>query len=191
MMVQKWPREEILKLSIALTLILFPAPIFVQQASVSQAHISIPRVKGVLEIDVGPTTWKASIRPDGKETQLQALHRADNLVIRAFMQKVKFPASAQKCRDEWWPMTAKSSPMKRDDLRQSEREGITIVEYIIPDFRGNPVRQKSLHAYLGIRDLCAEVHLSKMQFVTEDQKLFDDVLATVRLSPDESPEEVL
>ncbi len=190
-MVQKWPREETVKLSIALTLVLFPASTFAQQASVSRAHISVPRVKGALEIDVGPTTWEASVRPDAKETQLQAMYRADNLVITAFLQKVKFSANAQKCRDEWWPMTAKSSPMKRDDLRQSERERITIVEYIVPDFRGNPVRQKSLHAYLGIRDLCAEVHLSKVQFVPEDQKLFDEVLATVRLLPDESAEEDL
>jgi tetratricopeptide (TPR) repeat protein len=140
----------------------------------------------VLEIDVGPTTWEARVRPDGKETQLQAMHRTDNLVITAFLQKVKFPASAEKCRAEWWPMTAKSTPMKREELRQSEREGIAVVEYIIPDFRGNPVHQKSLHAYLGSRDLCAEVHLSKVQFVTEDQKLFDDALSTVRLLPDES-----
>ncbi len=153
-----------MKPSIFLTLVLLFATTFGQQAGISKAQISIPGIQGVLEIDVGPTTWEARVRPDGKETQLQAMHRTDNLVITAFLQKVKFPASAEKCRAEWWPMTAKSTPMKREELRQSEREGIAVVEYIIPDFRGNPVHQKSLHAYLGSRDLCAEVHLSKVQF---------------------------
>src|ERR1051326_3788890 len=169
-----------------LTFVLFPATIFPQEPRVGVAQISIPRVNGVLKIDVGPTTWESFVRPDGKETQLRAMQRADKLIITAFLQKVKFPASAEKCRAEWWPMTAKSAPMKREGLRQSERQGITIVEFIIPEFKGNQIRQKSLHAYLGIRDLCAEVHLSKVQFVAEDQKMFDDVLTTVRLLPDES-----
>ncbi len=172
-----------------LTLILFPATLFGQQASVSKARIAIPGVRGVLELDVGPTSWDAHVRPDGKETELQAKQRADHLFITAFLQKVKFPANAEKCRAEWWPMTAKSAPMKREEFRQSEKDGITVVEYIIPEFRGNPVHQKSLHAYLGSGNLCAEVHLSKVQFVPEDQKLFDDVLATARLLPDESATE--
>jgi len=172
-----------------LTLVLLSASVFGQQPSVSKAQISIPRVKGVLEIDVGPTTWEARVRPDGKETQLRAMYRPDNLLITAFLQKVKFPASPEKCRAEWWPMSAKSTPIKREELRQSERDGIAIVEYIVPEFRGNAVRQKSLHAYLGSRDLCAEVHLSKVGSIPEDQKLFDEVLATVRLLPDQSAAE--
>ncbi len=176
---------DIVKRLIIFALVLFPATIFAQEASVSVAQISIPGVKGVLTIDVGPTTWESFVRPDGKETQLRAMHRTDKLVITAFLQRVKFPASAEKCRAEWWPMTGKA-PIKREDLRQSERQGITMVEFIIPEFKGNQIHQKSLHAYLGIRDLCAEVHLSKVQFVTEDQKLFDDVLTTVRLLPDGS-----
>jgi len=169
-----------------LTLVLLIAPAFGQQPGASKARISIPGVTGVLEIDVGPTTWDARVRSDGKETELQALNRPDNLRITAFLQQVKFPASPEKCRAEWWPMTEKSARMKREDLRQSVRDGIAIVEFIIPEFRGNRIRQKSVHAYLGSRDLCAEVHLSKDQSAPEDQRLFDEVLGTARLLPDES-----
>jgi predicted Zn-dependent protease len=151
-----------------------------------KAHISIPGVKGVLELEVGPTAWEARLRPDGKETQLVATNRADSLLITAFLQKVNFPASAEKCRAEWWPMTEKSTKLKREDLRKTEKDGIALVEYIVPEFRQAPIRQKTIHAYLGSRDLCAEVHLSKVQFVPEDKKIFDDVLSTVRLLPDES-----
>ena len=158
-----------MKSSIVLTFVLLPATIFGQHAGVSKAQISIPAVKGVLELDAGPTDWEAQVRPDGKETQLRAMHRVDQLLITAFLQKVKFSASAEKCRAEWWPMTAKSAPMKRKELRQSEKNGIAIVEYIVPEFRGNAVRQKSLHAYLGSRDLCAEVHLSKVGSISPER----------------------
>jgi len=74
----------------------------------------------------------------------------------------------------------------REELSQSERNGVAVVEYIVPEFQRLPIRQKTMHAYLGTGDLCAEVHLSKVQFVAEDQKLFDDLLSTIRLLPDES-----
>ena len=35
--------------------------------------------------------------------------------------------------------------------------------------------------------LCAEIHLSKIEFRPEDQKLFEDFLASVKLLPDASP----
>jgi hypothetical protein len=47
------------------------------------------------------------------------------------------------------------------------------------------VRQKNVRAYLGGRDLCAEIHLSKADFKAEDEKLFDDLLSSVRLLPEE------
>src|SRR5215471_5167742 len=99
---------------------------FSQETSAGKAQISIPGVKGMLELDVGPTTWEAHVRPDGRETQLRAMHRTDNLLVSAFLQRVKFPASAEKCRAEWWPMTAKALRVKREELSQSERNSIAI-----------------------------------------------------------------
>lgn len=160
-----------------------------QQSGAGKAQISIPKVAGVLELDVGPTKWEAVVRRDGKETQLRAMDRVDHLVITAFLQKVRFAAGAEKCRAEWWPMTEKSARIKREELRQYDKDDIAIVEFIVPEFRGKAIRQKSVHAYVGSGDLCAEVHISKVQFVPEDQKLFDDVLATLRLLPDESAQE--
>ena len=169
-----------------LLLVVLSATTYGQQTGVGKARTSVPKVKGVLELDVRPTNWEARVRPDGKETQLRAMDRADNLLISAILQKVEFPASAERCRTEWWTPAAKNTAVKRAEEHQSEKDGIAIVEYIVPEFRGAPVRQKSLHAYLGSGDLCAEVHLSKVQFVPANQRLFEDVLATVRLLPEES-----
>jgi tetratricopeptide (TPR) repeat protein len=176
-----------MKLLTVLLLALVSLLASVQEPKLSQAQVSIPGVMGVLVIDVGPTTWETHVRSDGVETQLQAMHRKDGVIITAFLQKVRFAASAEKCRAEWWPMTEKATPMKREDLHQSDKDGVAIVEYIVPEFRGAPVRQKTVHAYLGTRDLCAEVHLSKVQWVPDDQKLFDEVLTSLRLLPDQSP----
>ena len=156
----------------------------------NMARISVPGTKGVLEINVGFTDWDTQVRDDGLETKLEAMHRRDDLLISAFIQKVNFPASAESCRHDWWPKTKKSVPFKRDDLRETEvKDGIARVEFILHKFRDQQIEQKNVHAYLGGGQVCAEVHLSIVQFKPGDQQLFEDVLSTVRLLPDAASED--
>jgi hypothetical protein len=150
-------------------------------------QMAFPDKKGTLEFDAGAVTPEIRVRPDGKEVQLRALGRSDGLNISAFLQRVTFPASAEKCRDEWWPDT-KKAPVPHDDLHETEvKDGIARVEFIITEFKGVKVHQKDMHAYLGGGDLCAEIHLSKVSFTPKDQKLFDEVLASAKLLPDALP----
>jgi hypothetical protein len=162
------------------------------QAGEGRARMTVPGVRGVLELNVGPTTWKSRVRPDGLETQMQAMDRPDHLLITAFLQHVKFPASADRCRAEWWPGTengSRSHNIRLDHVHQSMENEIARVEYTIPEAMGAPVKQKNVHVYLGSGELCAEIHISKVQFSPEEQKLFDVVLATVRLLPGEAQEQ--
>jgi hypothetical protein len=175
------------KSSSSFVVVVLAVAMFGQHAGTGKALLSLPKVRGVLVLDVGNANWDT--RTDGKETQLQALDRGDHLLITAFLQTVNFSASAEECRAKWWPMTEKSGPMKPEQLRQYEKSGIAVVDYLVQEFRGNPIHQRTIHAYLGARDLCAEVHLSKEQFVLDDEKLFDDVLATIQLRLDESTAE--
>jgi tetratricopeptide (TPR) repeat protein len=161
---------------------------FAQPGPGNRAEMSIPGVSGILQLDVGATTFQTAVSPDGKEVELRAFDRPDRLGISAFLQRVTFPASAEKCRDEWWPATKKSAPMKRDDLDESQvKDGIARVEYIVPEFRGHKIHQKTIHAYLGSGNLCAEIHLSKAGFEPDEQKLFEQILSTVKLLPDQAP----
>lgn len=156
-------------------------------AAARVAKIAVPGVKGILELDVGPGDFQTQVRPDGKEVQLRAFQREDGLAVTAFLQRVAFPGSAERCKTEWWGGTKNSARVERTELQESSKNGIARVEYVIPEFRGVKIRQKNVHAYLGASDLCAEIHLSKAGFETQDQALFEQVLDTVRLIPDEGP----
>jgi len=175
-----------MKTTILAISLFFCLHVFAQQPPSGKARMAVPGVKGVLEIDVGPTNFETRVRPDGKEVQLQALKRADHLIISAFLQKVDFPAGPEKCRDEWWPGTQKALAVQRGNLQESTKDGIARVESVIHEFQGVEAHQKDLHGYLGSRDLCAEIHISKPGFKPEDQKLFEQVLETVKLLPDEA-----
>jgi hypothetical protein len=75
------------------------------QGAGNQVEIAIPGVPGILQFDLGPTKFETRVRADGKEVQLRAFGRPDHLGITAFLQRMTFSASAEKCRDEWWPGT--------------------------------------------------------------------------------------
>ncbi|HWZ44909.1 MAG TPA: tetratricopeptide repeat protein [Candidatus Saccharimonadales bacterium] len=179
-----------MKASIVLAAVLFPAVAFgqPQQSEVGQAEVSIPGVKGLLQLNVGRSKWETQVRPDGKETQLRAMGRADGVLISAFLQRVDFPASAERCRAEWWTATEKvleKNGLEPKGVHLTEREGMAVVDYFRPEVQGKPIRQQSVFVYLGSRDLCAEIHMSKVRFEKEEQKLFEEVIATAKLLPDE------
>ena len=178
-----------MKTKTVLLVLIFTTAAWGQQSGFGKATISVPGVKGSLQLDAGPTAWEARVRPDGKETQLRATGRPDHLVVTAFLQRVNFAASAEKCREDWWTATEKGHKARRvklDHLEKSSRDGTALVEFVIPEYQGMPVRMKDVHAYLGERDLCAEIHLSKVQFLPDDQQLFDEVVASARLRMDDS-----
>jgi hypothetical protein len=159
------------------------------QAGIGNARIWIPGVRGVLALDVGPSPWLSKVRPDGVETGLMAMERPDNLLITAFLQKVNFPASAESCRNHWWGQSRKAKIKRSNVLEPEVKDGIARVEYMVHEFKGRPLEQKAVHAYMGSGNLCAEIHLSQIEFQPEDQKLFEEVLATARLLPDEAGDE--
>jgi hypothetical protein len=173
--------------AIASTLVvLFCAVVFAQQPQTGKTTLSIPGVKGVLQLDVGPTTWKITPQTDRKLVKLDTAPRPDRLQVTAFLWQVGFPASADRCRDELWRSTMNQVQVKRENLQQTDVGQTARVEYMIPEYNGAPVRQKNVHEYLGSRDLCAEVRVAKILFTPADQKLFDDVLNSVQLLPDEA-----
>ncbi|HEV3041533.1 MAG TPA: hypothetical protein VHA33_27465 [Candidatus Angelobacter sp.] len=156
-----------------------------QQAPAGKTRIFVPGVQGVLELDTGSANGKTTVQNAQHRTQLDAAPRPDRLQITAFIWQVGFPAAPEKCKEESWREISKQ-PVTRQNLQENNAGQMDRVEYMIPEYNGAAVRQKNVHAYLGARDLCAEVRLAKMLFNPGDQKLFDDVLDSVRLLPDEA-----
>lgn len=155
-----------------------------QQPSAGTARVDIPGVKGVLQIDVGPTTWHLDFLPEDKWTMLQARERPDHISISALLRQVTFPASAESCKNEYWPKLQQTLGNRATNLQQKMQGGFARVEY---DFNGEGgAASHHVLAYLGSRDLCSEIHLSKPGFTPADQNAFEQILASVRLLPEES-----
>src|SRR5438477_11013068 len=111
-----------------------------QQPQAGKARISVPSVQGVLELDVGPTTWKTTVQNDRHLTRLDAAPRPDRLQVTAFLWQVGFPATPQKWKDESWREIVKQAQVKRDNLQENNAGQIDRVEYMVPEYNGAAVR---------------------------------------------------
>jgi tetratricopeptide (TPR) repeat protein len=158
--------------------------IFAQQPATGAARVEVPGVKGVLEIDVGPSPWFLDFMPEDKWTMLQARQRPDHVSISALLRQVTFAATAESCRNELWPKLKESLGNRMSTLQQNMQGGFARVEYTFDGAESG--LSHHLVAYLGSRDLCSEIHLSKAGFVAADQNAFEQVLRSVRLVPDQS-----
>src|SRR5262249_44004987 len=71
------------------------------------ARMSIPGIRGVLELNPGATLSHSILREENV-AYLEALGRSDHLLVTAFLQHVSFTATPEKCRDERWPRSEKA-----------------------------------------------------------------------------------
>lgn len=162
-----------------LAILVFAAAIFAQpqpdKAAQTDVKMAIPGVKGALEINLGVPYWMEDLSEEGKEVQLRAMGRPDHLLITAFLQRVKFSASPEKCRSEWWSLTKKNPLIgPRENLDESAiKDGIAQVEFILPVFRGEKVNQKNTDR--GSMDACLEqlglAYLYKENMIPGDDEL--------------------
>lgn len=58
---------------------------------------------------------------------------------------------------------------------------LAVVEYVVKEVQGLPVKQKHVHGHLGRGDVCVEIHLSKVRFQPADASLFTAILRSVRV----------
>jgi tetratricopeptide (TPR) repeat protein len=155
-----------------------------QQPSGNIGRVDLPGIKGVLELNVGPTPWYLEFVPEDKWAMLHARQRPDRVIVTAQLRQVAFAATSESCKAELWPKLKQTLGGKAENLQESNYAGAARVEYSVRATPDTP--SEHLLAYWGARDLCAEVHLIKAGFTPQDQTAFEQVLASVRLFPDAS-----
>jgi tetratricopeptide (TPR) repeat protein len=172
-----------------LSALLLPMLLTAQQPSGNLARVEIPGVKGVLVINVGPSPWYLEFVPEDHWTMLHARQRPDRVIVTAQLRQVTFAAVPESCKSDLWPKMMKFLTGKTENLQESSYGGALRVEYTLTgtqeDGRQEP-KSRHVLSYWGAGNLCAEVHLAKVEFAPQDQAAFEQLLASVRLFPDEA-----
>jgi hypothetical protein len=73
------------------------------------------------------------------------------------------------------------------DVKSSESNSLSLVEYTIPSMEGKAVQQKNVVACAARDGVYVDIHLSKSQFQQTDEALLMDVLNQIQISGANAP----
>jgi tetratricopeptide (TPR) repeat protein len=143
-------------------------------------RISIPGEKWAMEVALpGFVVEQDELRGDGKGRKIMAGDEARGYVVSIFLEPIPDNKTAAELRD-WDASGYRKSPLKPTDFKGAEYKQIPTLEYFIKEFQGQPVNQKHLNAYIVHGGFWAHVHLSKVGWRAGDEKLFYDIVDSVK-----------
>ena len=168
--------------ALALLVLCLCAAASARQGGGDVRRISIPGEKWALEVSLpGFVVEQDDLRGDGKARRIMAGNEAKGYVVSIFLDPVPDGKTAAELRD-WDASGYKKSPLNPTDFKSAEYKQIPTLEYTIKEFQGHRVNQKHLNAYIVHGGFWAHVHLSKVDWREGDEKLFYDIVDSVKFN---------
>jgi hypothetical protein len=119
-------------------------------------------------------------RPDQQGRAMSASNEQTGMLLSIFLERERQAMDARACRERYW-RRALQSPVPKTAIRSWETDTMALGQYLIEEVAGTRVRQKHVNAYMGVGDVCIDLHLSKVQYADRDEPLFAAVLESMRV----------
>lgn len=165
----------------------------------SQAIVSArPLQEKRLEFTLPQTPWtltmpaddfqmaRKQMKQNGVGAYYHLVDRKQDINLSMYIELVKDCKDSKSCRDMVWKAgnPAWENPQ---NVVQSEIEGVSIFEFLIPSFQGIPVQQQNMYAEFVVDGFWVDLHLSKVLYKPEDHKLFERIIKSIRFEPKKNP----
>lgn len=181
------------KASAAIMAVLLCSGLAIAQApsttSNSKLRIELPGEPWALVFDApGFKVNVNGLQRDGR-AYLDADNQSTGMAISVFLEKTSGKATEDECKANQKRRLGQEVDYKREQVDTKSQDGMAVVEYTIPRFRGVPVQQRNLFACLPKDDVYVDIHISKTLFKTGEERLINAVLSSahfVASAPSES-----
>jgi hypothetical protein len=150
--------------------------------------MSVPGQPAALQIDLLHLKLEQN-QLDGSATRRKVqASDAHGWVFSAFLYSLDKKQTASELNEQTFRRGAAESGFKIEAMKTSQRGDFSMREYIIPEFRGQPVHQKNVFGYATSGDLGLDFHISKISYSPADDKFFDSLIGGIHLIPDYKPD---
>ena len=151
-----------------------------QKSPQKSLTISVPGESWVVQIDVPGFSVEQDTMREGQR-YFMATNNNSSVVVSVTLERVSGQAEMEDCRSSLQKRTVGDGPFKITNVRSRDINGVPTVEYLIPEAQGIKLQQGNLFACMVNADVYIDVHLSKVQFQTKDESLFEDVLKNTHI----------
>jgi len=149
---------------------------------------------GRLEFTVPAAPWTLSlpkgeiaiqqqqIKPNKQEGYFSMVDKKTYLFISFFIEPVRDCKDSETCRDMILNL-GNPSWENPQNLVKSRIDDISCFEFLIPSFRGKPVKQQNLYAEFVKDGYWVDMHISMPLYDPKDHDLFEQFVKSVRFDP--------
>jgi len=116
---------------------------------------------------------------------------AHGWVFSAFVYPLEKKQTAAELSEEAFGglrKAARDRGFKIEAMKTFERGDFSMREYVIPEFRSQPVHQKNIFGYAVSGDMGVDYHISKISYSAADDKFVELLINGLRLIPDYKPD---
>jgi tetratricopeptide (TPR) repeat protein len=168
------------KIVFAMTAGLFLAANLYSQVASPNSSIWLPAKPWALELQAPEfSVEKNLIQPDGRRYFL-AEDKATKMVASVYLEAMAGVPAAGECQRSLHDKEARFSPLGLKDVAYSEKDGMSFLEYLIPDIKGAPIKQHNVFACTIKENVFVDIHISKALYTPADKPAFDAVLTSFR-----------
>jgi hypothetical protein len=144
--------------------------------------LSLPEKKWFAEIETkGFTVEKSGEKPEGQGIMFLATNKDTGVIMSVYFIKGPKLSTSKEVREYYWGYE-KKGPFKIDDVKFTDFGEMPLIEYTIKEAQGMQIDQKHYRGFIAKEDLWFDIHLSKVKYKAEEEKLFTSILKSVKIS---------
>ncbi len=122
------------------------------------------------------------IKPDGRAGYFYIVDEKQHINVSFFIEPVGKCKTSKSCRDMVWN-AGNSNWENPQNIVSSEIGEVSIFEFMIPSFKGQPVQQQNMYAQFVVDGFWVDLHLSKVLYKAKDRELFERLIKAIRFEP--------
>jgi hypothetical protein len=144
--------------------------------------LSLPGKGWFVEISTGGfTIQRSGEKPGGQGVMFLASNEADGVIMSAYLLKAPQAGNSKDVREYYWGYE-KKSPLKVEAVKMTDLGEMPLIEYMVKEFQGMRIDQKHYRGFLAKEDVWFDIHLSKVKYKPEEDKLFMSILKSVKIT---------
>lgn len=128
------------------------------------------------------TVESRQVKPDGRNGYFVLRDKKNELNISLFIEPATDCKDSKACRDMVWKL-GNPSWENPQNVVLSEIGGVSFFEFLIPSFRGQPVRQQNMYAEFVVDEFWVDLHISKVLYQPKEHELFERLVTSIRFEP--------
>lgn len=136
--------------------------------------------------DIELELTQQQIRPDGKHGYFLFSDKKNLLMASVFIEPAVKCKDSKSCRDMVWK-AGNPSWQNLQNVSQTEINGVSVLEFLMPTYNGRTVDQYHLYAEYVVDGFWIDLHISKVLYKPAEHPLFERLLQAVQFAKPKDP----